>query len=104
VVASCLVCHDLKDRIPLKLWDLQAMHEAFDELFMDKVSAMRNLPRPEAFERLNASLADLESKWSELSPLARVLLAKFRSVHEDEIYLNHMESASCNQAARLTAP
>lgn len=48
VVPTCLVCHDLKDRIPLRFWDMDAMHQAFDELLKDKIPELRHLPWPEA--------------------------------------------------------
>ena len=92
VVATCLVCHDLKDRIPLKHWDLKAMHEAFDELFREEVKTVRSMPWPQALDCFYDYLPEVEGRWSELSPLARVLLAKIRCVHEDTIFLNSVES------------
>ena len=91
VVPTCLVCHDLKDRIPLRFWDMDAMHQAFDELLKDKIPELRHLPWPEALARLDDSLPDLERKWPELSPLARVLLAKLRAVDEDTRCLDRVE-------------
>jgi hypothetical protein len=93
VVATCLVCHDLKDRIPLKFWELNAMHQAFDELLRDKIPELRHLPWPQALASLDGSLPDLERRWVELSPLARVLLAKLRSVYIDETFLDRPEQA-----------
>jgi hypothetical protein len=53
VVPTCLVCHDLKDRIPLRFWDMDAMHQAFDELLKDKIAELRHLPWPEALTTLD---------------------------------------------------
>jgi hypothetical protein len=93
VVATCLVCHDLKDRIPLKFRDSNAMDQAFDELLKDKIPELRHLPWPQALASLDDSLPDLERGWAGLSPLARVLLAKLRSIHEDGTFLDRAEQA-----------
>jgi hypothetical protein len=94
VVAACLVCHDLKDRIPLHSWDVDAMHAAFDELFLEKVNSMRHLPKERVLACLNSSLSDLDWNWVLLSPLARVLLAKLHCSYQDSIYLHRLESES----------
>lgn len=91
VVAACLVCHDLKDRIPIQYWDLDAMHAAFDELFLSQqLDSFRHLS-PE--EILDCCYPNLERNWANLSPLARVLLAKLRCTYEDGLYLDRLESA-----------
>lgn len=92
VVPACLVCHDLKDRIPLHCWDVDAMHAAFDELFLDKLHSMKNLPWEEVLDRLNSDLSDFVQNWAQLSPLARVLLAKLRCSYEDGVYLDRLKS------------
>jgi hypothetical protein len=87
-VAACVVCHDLKDRIPLRCWDVDAMHAAFDELFLEEIKSMRNLPAAEVLNRLDLGLSAHERDWLKLSPLARVLLAKLRCHYEYVAYMN----------------
>lgn len=89
VVPTCLVCHDLKDRIPLHYWDRSASKAAFDELFSGKLDSMRHLPPEEVLDRLHSEFAP---DWAKLSPLARVLLAKLRCGYEDHLYLDRLES------------
>jgi hypothetical protein len=94
----------LKDRIPLRFWDTDAMHQAFDELLKDKVPELRHLPWPEALARLDDSLPDLERKWPELSPLARVLLAKLRAVDEDTRFLDRLARPGDHQGGHRRDP
>jgi hypothetical protein len=83
VVAACPVCHDLKDRVMLRYWDLEAAFTAIQELFCEVPEAARYLSPETVF---NQCYLDIEKNWATLSPLARVMYAKMRSIYEDNLY------------------
>jgi hypothetical protein len=74
--------------------DLLGHHAAFDELFLDKLHSMENLPWKEVLDQLNSGLSDFVKNWAQLSPLAVVLLAKLRCSYEDGVYLDRLKSES----------
>lgn len=80
VVAACLLCHDLKDRVMLKDWDVEAAIISLQELFCDLPDSLRSLRPEEVFDYYHLSI---EEKWGSLTPLARVMYAKLRSIYED---------------------
>jgi hypothetical protein len=90
-VAACLVCHDLKDRIFLKNWDFEAVFLTMQELFSGLLESIRGLPPEEIFA---ACYMDIERRWDDLSPLARVMYAKLRSIHEDRWLADTVAGAS----------
>lgn len=89
-VPACPVCHDLKDRVMLRDWDLEAAFTAIQELFVSVPDAIKGLPADEVFEK---TYRDIELRWKLLSPLARVMYAKMRSIYEDRIFSNRTEAS-----------
>jgi hypothetical protein len=89
VVAACLPCHDLKDRIFLNNWDITAAVMAWQELLAElpeQLLEILNLAERSAPELFALCSADLETRWDSLSPLARVAYAKMRCLYEDDLY------------------
>lgn len=87
VVAACLLCHELKDRIPLAYWDSAALGAAMRELIGSRLESLRDFLPETAFERC---YLDIEADWNKLSPVARLVSAKMRSILEDHLYLNKL--------------
>lgn len=91
VVPACLVCHDLKDRITLYNWDLEAAFRATQELFRDIPESIQSLPPERIFDECHL---EIEKGWVNLSPLARVMYAKMRSIYEDRRYSQNISNKS----------
>jgi hypothetical protein len=90
VVASCLPCHDLKDRFLLFDWDIAAAFGAWQELLgglpadlLEKLSSAKLGVR----DMFALCSSELEARWDSLSPLARIAYAKMRGLYEDDLYL-----------------
>lgn len=94
-VPACPVCHDLKDRIPSYCWDGGASRIAFDELFLSRIDNLRHLDHKDVFAHC---YLEIEAEWHTLSPLARLMYAKMRSVFEDDLYLGGLEGEAQQSA------
>jgi hypothetical protein len=87
-VAACPICHELKDRIPLRCWHSEARYAATNELIGGRLDSIRHLAPEVAFEYL---YLEIEADWPDLSPLARIMYAKMRSTYEDHLHLNQLD-------------
>lgn len=88
-VPACSVCHELKDRIPLQFWHPDVSGAASEELWRPRLDVLRQVGHEAAFGHC---YLEIEAEWGTLSPLARLLYAKVRSVYEDGLYLDKMKS------------
>ena len=97
-VPACPVCHEMKDRIPWRFWDTGAHSIAFDELFGRRMHDLRRIPREQISARTIYELVfepfylEMEAEWDRLSPLARLMYAKWRCGYEDGKYLTELEA------------
>jgi hypothetical protein len=90
IVAACLPCHDLKDRILLDKWDITAVFAAWQELLEELPAGLLkelNSTKLGAAEIFALCSSELEARCASLSPLARVAYAKMRCLYEDDLYL-----------------
>lgn len=91
VVAACIDCHDFKDRISLNNWEHGPTSAAFSELlggidlsqYAGPHERLLFNPLWKCPELTEAAIA---ARWSSLTPVARVLYAKFRGIYEIEFY------------------
>jgi hypothetical protein len=91
------VCHELKDRIPGWCWDREADRIAFDELFGPRLDGLRHLREVISKDNIYELVfepfyLEMEAEWDKLSPLARLMYAKWRSGYEDDLYLTKLEA------------
>ncbi len=108
-VPVCLVCHDLKDRIFLSNWHEDARLSAVRELANSVENGfslwrqprtvsevIRDLPSgtplTPAYLFLYSLNPAFEEHWDSLSPLARIYLAKMRTLLEDTVEGNYDQS------------
>src|SRR5262249_16162987 len=84
VVAACLVCLDLKDSVTLYKWDLEAAFTAIEGVFGNVPESIQRLPPEEIFSQC---YLDIEGRWGDLPPIARVMYAKLRSIYEDYVQM-----------------
>ncbi|NIH86599.1 hypothetical protein [Amycolatopsis granulosa] len=91
IVAACLDCHDLKDRILFNSWPAGACVEAVQGLLTGiELSKQRSSSISElvAWVSGNPSFADAEvlGRWATLPALTRILYGKLRSIEEERRY------------------
>lgn len=83
-VPVCLTCHDLKDRVALKNWPLEAVANAVEDL----------TPYLDADAEMWFELDDIQvmDAWPSLGTYGRLLYGKVR--REREIHMHWWEAAS----------
>jgi hypothetical protein len=70
VVAACVNCHDLKDRLTIEQWPATARSQAMIDLGLTVIPEQADLALLDAM--------DADRRWKHLSPVARLLYAKMR--------------------------
>jgi hypothetical protein len=88
VVSTCLDCHDLKDRIPVANWPIEAFVEAMQGLIADIIPGGTGSETADDLTTGTSSVrflgdAVILGRWATVPALSRILYGKIRGLEEE---------------------